>query len=84
MPYTPSIPVRNAMSAVLPRHMCERAVTATGLVASLSALLSLVACGIGLSSSQEFFGVWLGLALAGLPFGPLIDRGLRPLFWCGP
>ena len=65
MPYMPSIPVRNAMSSVLPRHMCERVVTATGLVTSLSALLSLVSCGIGLSSSPDFFGVWLGLALGG-------------------
>lgn len=65
----------------LPFHFIERVLTAAGVIASTSALLSLLACALELIAPCEFFALWSGLCFTGLGAGPRLLRALGPLFW---
>jgi hypothetical protein len=65
----------------LPLHFIERVLTAAGLIASTSALLSFMACALAWIAPCEFLSLWSGLCIAGLGAGPHILRALGPLFW---
>lgn len=59
----------------------ERWVAVIGLLVASSALVSLVFCGVGWSTTHDFFMGWAYLTMAGLPLTPLLHRKVRPLFW---
>lgn len=62
-------------------HCTERLLTTVGLIAALSAILTLLTCGLGWVSPCGFFRLWITLAIAATACGPQLHRALRPLFW---
>lgn len=62
-------------------HIVERACTAIGMVASLSALICLLALGVGWMPVADFLGLWMVLAGATSPLSLVADRCMRRLFW---
>jgi hypothetical protein len=77
----PTTTHRTPLCAPCGQYRIERLMTVIGLLVAIGALLSMIACGLGWATMHEFTSNWACLALAGTPFGPLIDRLLRPLFW---
>lgn len=62
-------------------HHTEHWLTTCGLIAALSAILALLACGLGWLSPCGFFSHWATLTIAGIAGGPRLHRTLKPLFW---